>query len=505
MKIKKKKILQLGPVITIIVLTLLVVSASAICAILEVQGQKTAINNGVLETSLVTVNNALSVDGIRYIVQNAVSNLQMLRPLALLIIALIAFGIGEASGYFKAILTPLKKVHPALVTFGLLFISIIFSFVGEYSFLLLIPTAAIIYKYIGRRPVLGVLTAFIGITIGFGSGLIPSFEAYNLGILTELAARVEVDPEFVYYAFSNIYLLLASALILTIIGTGIIENILAPKVPKTAFEEDELIISKKALRATHIINILFFLFLIYMIVPNLPGSGLLLAKNDEPYIIRLFGPDSPFKQGIIIIFLFINMVCGYAYGFLSRNIKNSSEYSVGMSENFEGLGYVFVLLFFTAQLIGVLNWTNLGQVVAINLVEMMSTLQFSGIPLIIVLFIVVIVMGLLIPGTADKWLISSPIVVPLFMKANIRPEFTQLIFQVADGISKAISPLFIYFIIMIAFLEKYNENEKYKITIFGVIKLILPTVLMLMGVWLMIILSWYLVGIPTGQNIFPTM
>lgn len=505
MKFKKKKIIQLGPVIAILILTLLVVTASAICSILEVQGQRTIINNGVLETTTITVNNAISANGIRYVIQTAVSNLQLLQPLVLLIITLIAFGIGEASGYFKAMFSPLKKAHPAVVTFTLLFVSIISSFIGEYSFLLIIPVAALIYKYMGRRPSLGILTAFIGIAIGYGSGLIPSFDEYNLGILTELAARVEVDKEYIFYAFSNLYVLLASALLLTVVGTGVIENILAPKIPKTVFEEDELLISKKALRATHILNIVFLAFLVYMIIPNLPGSGILLAKNNEPYIVRLFGPDSPFKQGLIIIILLTNMVCGYAYGFLSRNIKNSTEYSVGMSENFEGLGYVFVLLFFVAQLIGILTWTNLGEVLVVNLVDMMSVLQFSGIPLIITFFLIVILLGLIMPGTIEKWTLMSPIIVPLFMKANIRPEFTQLIFRVADGVSKAITPMFIYFIIMIAFLEKYTENEKHKTTIFGTIKMILPTILIMIMVWIIILLGWYMIGLPTGFQTFPTL
>ena len=91
------------------------------------------------------------------------------------------------------------------------------------------------------------------------------------------------------------------------------------------------------------------------------------------------------------------------------------------------------------------------------------------------------------------------------MRANISPEFTQFIFSIADGIGKAISPFFIYFIIMLGFLQKYNDGDKKEITIVGTIKLILPTVLLLAVVWLVLIVSWNIIGIPLGMNTYSTI
>lgn len=504
MKFKKKKEKNLGPVIALLIFIIVVAVVSFVFSLFEVQGQRTEINNGVLETTLVTVNNALSRDGIKYIISNAVANFQLFEPLVLLIISLIGYGIGEASGFFKAIFTPLKKVHPTLITFSILFMGIISSFFGEYSFVMLLPVAALVYKYIGRRPMLGILTAFLGITIGYGTGLIPSIEDYMLGELSTAAAIVDVDKNYVYNAFSSIYLQLASTVILTIGGTYLIENVLAPRVPKTKIEDDELIVSRKALRATYIIMFLITIGVAYTIIPGLPNSGMLLGEGDN-YITRLFGENAPFRSGLIIMLLATNMLCGYAYGYLSRNIKNSTEYSVGMGANFEKLGYVFVLIFFSAQLIGLLEWTNIGEVLMINVVDFMGTLQFSGIPLLIFMFIAMILIGIIMPSLSTKWILASPTLVPLFMKSNITPDFTQFVFRVADGISKSISPLFIYFIIMIAFLEKYNENDKYKVTIFGTIKLIAPIVGIFILIWLLIIVGWYMIGLPIGLGTYPTL
>ena len=75
----------------------------------------------------------------------------------------------------------------------------------------------------------------------------------------------------------------------------------------------------------------------------------------------------------------------------------------------------------------------------------------------------------------------------------------------ADGIGKSITPMFAYFIVMLAFLEKYNNDKKVQISIFGTIKQILPTVLLMTGLWILIIVLWYIIGIPIGVGVISTL
>ena len=67
-----------------------------------------------------------------------------------------------------------------------------------------------------------------------------------------------------------------------------------------------------------------------MIIPGLKGSGLFLGDGDR-YIERLFGDEAPFHNGIIYLFLIVMMICGFIYGYLSKNIKDSNDYSLGLS------------------------------------------------------------------------------------------------------------------------------------------------------------------------------
>jgi len=291
--------------------------------------------------------------------------------------------------------------------------------------------------------------------------------------------------------------MIASTFMITIAGTIAIQKFIAPKLAKPEVSEDELVVSKKALLISSIAFVVIGLFIIYMIIPGLKGSGLFLGEG-ERYIERLFGADAPLSNGIIYLFLIIMMVCGFIYGYISRNIKDSNDYSLGLSKNFENLGYVFVLMFFAAQMISILNWTNLNEVIGAKIIEWMSLIELSGMFLIVVTFIAIIVISLLMPDTLSKWVLASPILVPLFMRANINPDFTQFIFRVTDGIGKSFTPIFAYFLIMLAFLEKYNYNQELRITVRGTMKLVIPVVVTVTCVWLIIILCWYLVGLPIG-------
>jgi len=496
---KKNKKLSLGPVFAIMIITLVIIVMSVVFSFLQVRADKTEIVNGYLETSVVSVRNILSIEGLKYLFGNYIINLALFEPLFLLIISLIGIGIGEKSGLFKAIFSPLKRVKIGIVTATILLISIVATIIGDYSFALLLPFAGVVYKYIGKNPVLGVLTAFIGVTGGYAAGIMINYDTFTLGKLTEIAARVEVDKTYNFALFSSIFIKIVSTFIVTILGTMFINTVLAPKLPKVKVEiEEELETNKSALLYSNFTFFLMLMVFLYAIMPGIPGGGFLLDKKADTYIEMLLNDNAPFRNSILYLITMMLMICGYIYGKASNNIKDSTDYSVGLSKSFDNLGYVFVLMFFASQMIGILNWTNLGDVLASSLITLLSHAQFSGILLIIVTFLLILVLSLIIPGTIEKWILASPIIVPLFMRANITPEFSQFIFQVADGLGKSITPIFPYFIVLIAFLEKYDTNENSKTTVFGTIKLILPTILMLIVVWLVILIGWYIIGLPIG-------
>ena len=336
---------------------------------------------------------------------------------------------------------------------------------------------------------------FIAITIGYGTGIIYNHLMYELGDITELAAS-GIIKNYNYELLSNIFLLIFSTFVLTIFGSIILEKF-AKNYTRNE-ETDNLTISKKAGRSTLISFIIMFAIVVYSIIPSLPHSGVLLDKTEPTYIGKLFGSASPLNQGFMFLIIVILMVCGFIYGKVSRNIKNSNDYSAALTKSFEGTGYVFVLLFFASVLYLIIDWTNIGTVLATNITDFVGRSSLAGVILVIVAFLSIVIISILIPSSVAKWNIIAPIYIPLLMRANISPAFTQTLFQAADSVGKLFSPIYVYLIITIGFMYKYDKDSNKNII--KTMKKIMPIILLLSLIWFVIIVGWYLIGLPIGIN-----
>ena len=506
---KKKKTKKYGPVFIIFIILAILSILSLLFSVLNIEAYRTVIANNTLESQLVTVRNIISIDGIQYLFGNIVNNFKNFEPLVLFIIFLLGLGICERSGLIDAIISPFKKIKINVVIFITLFLGIIASFFGDISYIVLIPLTGVIYKYLDKNPTLGILTAFIGITIGYGTGIIFNYNDHLIGTLTQASATLEVDKNYKFSLLSNLYIMWFSTLLITCLGSICINKFLAPKINKKyEYEKEELVIDKDAKKVSMIAFFVTVLFILYFILPiNLPFSGILLDKNSTRYIDQLFGSNSPFGNGIIVIISSVFTLCGFIYGKKSGNIKNSHDFSLGLSKSFENLGFLFVLLFFASQIPAIVEWTNLGTVIGARLIEFIGSLQLSGILLIVLFILITIIISILIPDTLTKWELMSPTIVPLFMQANITPNFVNFIFKVADSIGKCFSPLFVFFIVTLAFLEKYRDkdSERYQISYFGTYKIILPVMLVMAIIWILIIVFWYLIGFPIGVGNYSTL
>ena len=144
---------------------------------------------------------------------------------------------------------------------------------------------------------------------------------------------------------------------------------------------------------------------------------------------------------------------------------------------------------------GIIDWTNIGVVITTKLINLLVVLNFSG-------FSLIILMTILMPNNLQKWTLISPLIIPLFMRANISPDFTQFLFQVASGIGSSLTPLFIYFIIMLGLMQKYDEED---LSVFKTLKMMLPIILLTTLFWLLLIMCFYVVGLPIGIGTSITM
>ena len=88
----------------------------------------------------------------------------------------------------------------------------------------------------------------------------------------------------------------------------------------------------------------------------------------------------------------------------------------------------------------------------------------------------------------------------MFMTSSMTPEFAQAVFRAGDSAIKGITPSFTYFVILIGFLQIYTKKEKETVTITDAMSLMVPYTIAFTIAWLLIILAFYIIGIPLGPG-----
>ncbi|MDD3391939.1 MAG: AbgT family transporter [Bacilli bacterium] len=515
MKTKKKKSnLSLDPIAFIMVMTFIIIMISLFLSLVNFDAEKTSIVSNSLETSVITVNNILTKDGIKFIFSSVITNLSQLEPFFMIMLSIISISMLDKSGFIGLIIKPFKKLNNRKITFITILLSLLSLCLGDYSYVIMLPLIVPIYKGLNKNPLLGLITVFLAITIGQGAGFIYNYTDYSLGLITEEAAIIDVDATYHFNLISTSIIRVVSSITICFLLTYFIEKYLIKQIPKYKKEEvadqDEQIeneqetFKQKFLNINYLLAIIVMLLIVgYLIIPGLPLSGLLLGDG-KYYVTKLFASDAAFAQGFIYVILIISLVVSYVYGKTNDIFKNVSDFFSYLGSGISKYGYLLVLLFFFSQLVSIVSWTNIDEVIVSKLISLLSLVEFSGILLIIVLFVLTVIMTLIMPSTITKWSLMAPLIVPLFMRANITPDFTQFIYRVADGVGHILTPLFIYYMILIGMMD-VNNNSESGISVFGTLKIMLRVIMLMIAIWLIIITMWYIIGLPIGFGIYPVL
>ena len=526
-KLKLKKF-YLHPVSTFMIFTVGIVVFSWILSLLQTQATYNVVNINTkdLEPTLVTVENLLSFDGLKYIISNASRNFLSFAPLGTLLISLIGLTIAEGSGFIETLTKRhLSKIPKSILTFIIIFLATISSLINEVGYAILIPLVALIYFINNRNPILGIVTAFCGVAFGYGVSIFVGSMEISLLDYTRTAALLVDDTVHVALTSNLIFIIFAS-IILSVVGTIIIEKIIAPRIGKYKrddefakteqyvtinSEEQEQIqlekdkYEKKGLRAALIVTIVLLIIFIYSLIPNLPFSGLLLDMKEKVYLYQLFGENEYFEDSFTFLVSLIFILSGTAYGFASKSVKSYKQLIENAGKKFSSAGSIFILMFVASQYIAIFRKSNIGLVVTSWLAGLLKSMNLSGIPLLIVALLLIGISNFFLTSPASKWMIFSPVVVPMFMQSNISPQFAQIVMRAGDSMTKGFTPLLALFIIYIGYLNIYNLKKEKPITIRKSLQMITPYFLIIAATWILLIVGWYLIGLPIGPGVGPTI
>ena len=511
----RKKNIKLHPALVLLFLTVFIMILSSIGSILHLETSYYTVNSvtGSLERNIVTIKNLFNRTGIQYWISNMIPNFINFVPLGTIIVGLMGVGVAYKSGFLNSLFKLIsQKVPKKLITFLVVLIGIISSMFFETAYVIVIPLSAILFMNIGRHPSGGICASYAGITFGYGANLIVNGLDNILLKYTRTSTTI-LDQTYTVNTWGNIIITIISTFILAYVGMIITEKFIVAKLGRYTLDEDEEESIKKEITKKEIKGVIISLItillasliLLYSLLPGLPFSGLLLDLKVDGYINQLFGPTSFFNQGAVFIFSELLILAGLVYGIRVKTIKNNRDLVNGMSYYLNSFSSIIVLIFFASQLCAIFKETNLGVFITVSLTELLENLNLTGLFLIIVAFLIIAISTIFVPAASTKWAIMAPVLVPQFMRSSFSPEFSQAVFRAADSTTKGISPFFTYFAILIGFLQIYNKKKNDTITLTDAIALMIPYTIAFTITWLLIIIGFYIIGLPIGIGVRPML
>lgn len=455
----------------------------------------------VVETQTFEVEGLLTGDGIRFMFTSFVPNFLGFTAIGVILVAMIGVGVAELSGLVGGLIRKLVAVsRPATLTYIIVFVGILSSIAADAGYLVLIPLAATAFLSVGRNPLAGIAAGFGAVSAAFGVNvLIVPADAVITDITNEAAALV--DPAAQIDLVSNLYFGIGCTLFLTLMVALVTTRIVEPRLgawDRSLADEEELAreegqavdpaLEAKGLRRAGIAVLAVLALIAALTLP--PGAP--LRNPDTGDIIG----DSPFMSSLIVIISLAFLAAGIAYGRAVGTVKSSGDVLAMITKSWASLASLIFLFLLIAQFIAYFDFSNMAQVAAVWLGDILEELDLGDLWLLIGVIVVTVLVNFLIPAKIAKWAILAPIFVPLMLRLGIEPQTVLAAYRVGDSPTNVLTPLMPYFALMVVFAQRYQRDAG----IGTVIALMIPYTLVLTVAWTLFFVAWYALGIPVGPG-----
>ena len=500
------------PVTLFAVLSVIVLLVSGGAALFDVQvaDPRPVGASGRAEDGLIRAISLLNPEGMRRIAMNLVTNFTGFAPLGTVLVALLGVGVAERSGLLSALLRALVLGAPRnLLTAVVVFASVVSNTASEMGYVVLIPLAAVVFRAVGRNPLVGLAAAFAGVSGGYSANiLIGTVDPLLAGITTE-AARL-IDPSYApgganeVQATANYLFMFVSTFMVTAIGTWVTTRIVEPKLgvfdPSRAAddledpEEGLKTLSKEEKRGLKLAGVTLLAMLGGLALLALPENGWFRDPAVNPLLIDDLRPM--LRSVVSLIFVFF-IVPSIVYGRVTGSLRNDRDVIDGMGRSMSSLGPYLVLVFFAAQFVSFFNWTNLGTITAVVGADVLTRFDLTG-PIVFLPFILMCCFVNLMLGSASaQWAVTAPIFVPMLMTVGYSPEVIQAAYRIGDSTTNIITPMMSYFGLILAVAMRYDR----KLGIGTLIATMIPYSITYLIGWVSLFYIWvFALGLPVGPG-----
>ena len=452
-----------------------------------------------LVTETAKVKGLLTGEGVSFLFTSFVDNFRNFSAVTIMLVVMIGVGLAEAAGLIAALIRKLVGVSSkSTLTFIIVLLGIISSIASDAGYLVLIPLGAAAFRSVGRNPLAGIAAAFAGVAAGFGVNfLITPLD----GVLTEItndaagsgAAQIDLASNLYFGIGSTIFV----AIVLTFISAWLVERRLgewnpadAGEGPQTADEAPEISPADEARGMRYAMWATLAVLLAITLLTVIPGAP--LRNPDTGKIIG----DSPFMNSLIVIIMLVFFAAGLAFGRGAGTIKTSADVLGTITKSWASLASLLFLFLLIANFIAYFNFSNIAEVLAVKLGDVLERMNIGAVWLLIGLIIVTFIVDLIIPAAIAKWALLAPIFIPLFIRLGVAPQTVLAAYRVGDSPFNVVTPLMAYFPLIVVFTKRYKKDAG----IGTVVSLMLPYVVILSIAWTLFFVVWYLIGIPLGPG-----
>ncbi|MCC6167015.1 MAG: AbgT family transporter [Caldilineaceae bacterium] len=446
----------------------------------------------------IAIRSLLTIEGIRFLFTSFVPNFQGFGALAVTLIAMMGAGAAEIAGLLAALIRKLVKVAPrGIIAYLIVLVGVLSSVASDAGYLILIPLGAAAFLAVGRHPVAGLAAGFAGVAAVFMANLVPTptdamlIEITNESIALVGGTSISITADYFFQVVS----VLAMTLVAGVVTNRVIEPRLGKFNPadgdetvQAAAAEMDPEVEARGLRAA---LWAFLAVLGVVLVCTLPPG----APLRDPETGAIIG-QTPFMGSLLFIVMLFFFVPGIAFGRAVGAYKSANDVIAAVVKTFAGLGGLIFMLMLISQFIAYFNYSNLPAVIATALADWLGQAGIPAIPLLIGFVLVIVLLDFIMPGALAKWAIFAPIFVPLFIRLGVPAQTVFSAYRVGDSPINTLTPLMVYFPVIVGFVQRYQKNAG----VGTLVALMLPYAGVVLVAWLVLLILWFVLGIPLGPG-----
>jgi aminobenzoyl-glutamate transport protein len=309
---------------------------------------------------------------------------------------------------------------------------------------------------------------------------------------------------------NNFYFSAVSLIILCVVATFITERMIEPRLGAYDFTSPEALEVRAAedaggqqgnggtgdaaaaeARGLRFALVGVLAVLVIVLLATLPPG----APLRDPQTGDIIGA-TPFMNSLLFIIVLFFLAAGIGYGFGARTFTSADDVTAAIAKTFSSLGGLVLMLLMIAQFIAYFNYSNMPQVAAVALADLLERAAVPPLLLLIGFILVIFLLTFIIPGIVPKWAIFAPVFIPIFLRLGVGPQTVLAAYRIGDSPPNVLTPLMVYFPFIVTLAQRYRKDSG----LGTIISMTLPYALIMLVVWILLFALWFAFGIPLGPG-----